>query len=136
MKRITAAIFVILLFCSGCSHEKTKEKPLTRHLAQKITISCHSGNTVVTHSYSSDTSMSEILQCIRTLELTVFAPSDSENAPGTRYEVIVFCSDGSQYQYVQNAGRYFQSRGIWMKLPQEQAQLLPILFYHLQQDPV
>ena len=124
------SLMIAILLCSGCSRTDSGEQVLTRHLARKINITCVAGDTETTHSYTTDTSMSEILNLIRNLDLTDSNQSDPGSVSGTRYIIDIFCDDGSQYRYMQHAGQYFRDRnGSWKQIPLEQRHILPILFY-------
>ncbi len=130
MKKIC---WIILLVCAltGCSPAR---KPAGIRVVERITVSEPGLHDAPVRVYSDSRKMGRILNYLRSLERRAVRPGEAEESEGDTYLITLHHSDGSRSVYRQKGGQYLHRRGLWQKIPPEQAQHLPLLLAAMPPD--
>lgn len=136
MKRFLAGLLLFLaFFCSGCQAQPRSDSSQAQCLVTQIIITHKNGKSTAIHSYSSDDSMSRILDFFRTAKLQEVSQLDPGQLPGSEYVITAVLWNGNTHTYLLKNRQYLQTRsGKWMQLDPEQTAVLPRLFSSLPAD--
>lgn len=136
MKRFFAGILIFLaFFCTGCHTQPRSDDAQAQCLVTQIVITHRIGKSAVVHSYSTDESMSRILDFLRTAKLQEVFQMDPGQLSGSEYEITAVLWNGDTHTYRLKNQQYLQTcRGKWMQLDPDQLTVFPRLFNSLPAD--
>lgn len=136
MKKSTPVFFLTIwaILCTGCQRLSINRPAPTSHVVTEITITRESDD--LTHRYTGQDSMGQILSYLRRLDPYGKVEEDPEVLSGENYQITVTLSDGRQTVYRQVAMCYFCGADQhWQQIDPEAAKELPLLFAELDESP-
>lgn len=138
MKRVLILLaFVFCLPLWGCSGRSDATEPSKCRIVTEITIQVNHGSEPTLSRYSDSSKISKALNYLRRLDVWDPPDQDPAAAPGDRYRIAVYFSDGSAAYYDQIGLEYFrEAAGPWKKIDPEHALRLPLLLAAVPSDTI
>ena len=134
MKRSFAMIILLSLLLTGCS-DINDETPGQPNLVTGISAVYRKGAMELTRNYSNQEKVRSVLNYLRHLRTYGTPETDPDAAEGSRIQITLTFSDGSQKIYDQWADQYLRSDGgPWQLISTEQGQDLYLLLGMMESD--
>ena len=134
MRKTAIAVLLLAILLCGCSNvdEQVLGQP---RLVTGIAATYQSGAIRLQRQYSDGDKMRSILDHLRLVKALGPAETDPETVEGSRIQVTLSLSDGSEKVYEQRADQYLRvDGGVWQEIPPEQGQELALLLGLMESD--